>query len=360
MLGKDRRRRKHIRRAILAASGMVAGVGIAASAAFLARRRGRDISGQTVLITGGSRGLGLELAREFASEGCRIAISARDAGELDRARRDLEERGARVHTVVCDVADRAQVESMVASAARAFGRIDILVNNAGTIQVGPLETMTVADFENAMAVMFWGTLYAALAVLPGMLERGGGRIVNITSIGGKVSVPHLLPYSCAKAAAVALSEGLRAELAGKRVRVITIVPGLMRTGSYLNAFFKGRQEREHAWFALGAALPGVSMNAGRAARQIVTATRRGTAERILTPQASLLARFHGVFPGTTASILGLVNRALLPSPGGAGEHSGRGNEIEERMRSRVLSALTIFGRGAARRTHQYPEQAPAS
>src|SRR5437763_6066124 len=109
---------------------------------------------------------------------------------------------------------------MVDEVAKRFGRIDVLVNNAGIIQVGPVENMTITDFENAMAVMFWGPVYATLATLPYMRQHGDGRIVNITSIGGKVSVPHLVPYSCAKFAAVALSEGLRAELASTGIRVV--------------------------------------------------------------------------------------------------------------------------------------------
>src|SRR5207302_4043287 len=138
-----------------------------------------------------------------------------------------------------------------------------------------------------------------------------GRIANITSVGAKVSVPHLIPYSCAKFAAAAFSEGMRAELQGTGVRVITIAPGLMRTGSYLNALFKGAEEDEAAWFSVSSSLPGLSMSAGRAAKQIISATVTGRAERTLSTPANVLARFHGLFPGATADILGLVNR-LLP------------------------------------------------
>ena len=109
-----------------------------------------------------------------------------------------------------------------------------MVNNAGMIQVGPLATTTKEDFVTALDVMFWGTLYPTLAVLPQMRARGRGHIVNITSIGDLVSVPHLLPYTCAKFAAVGLSEGLRAELGPVGIRVTTVVPGLMRTGSYFS------------------------------------------------------------------------------------------------------------------------------
>jgi NAD(P)-dependent dehydrogenase (short-subunit alcohol dehydrogenase family) len=346
--------RRHSRkrsRILITAAGV--GLGIAASRMLLARR-GQDLNGRVVLITGGSRGLGFLLAREFAGKGCRVAICARNSEELERARHDLEEGGAEVLAVPCDVTQRVQVDQLIEETLRRYGAIDILVNNAGIIQVGPVDSMTYEDFDEAMAVMFWGVLHLTLAVLPHMRERKSGHIVNITSIGGKVSVPHLVPYNCAKFAAVALSEGLRAELRPQALRVVTIVPGLMRTGSYQNAFFKGRPEKESAWFSLGAALPGISMDAERAARQIVRATERGESERILSWPAKVLARFHGLFPGTTADLLSLINRLILPPPGGEETGRIRGFEAQQRLDSRVVSALTVLGRKAADHFHQRP------
>ena len=197
-----------------------------------------DLRGKTVLITGGSRGLGLVLAREIAREGAHVAICARDEDELERAYEDLTGRGARaVLTVACDVTRREQVEDMVRVVRDHFGQIDVLVNNAGMIQVGPVEVMTLDDYEESMRTHFWAPLYAMMAVLPDMRQRGDGRIVNISSIGGKVSVPHLVPYCASKFALSGLSEGLRSELAKDNVMVTTVCPGLMRTGSPDNAFF---------------------------------------------------------------------------------------------------------------------------
>ena len=155
-------------------------------------------------------------------------------------------------------------------ATQRFGRVDIVVNNAGIIQVGPMPTTTVEDFATALDVMFWGVLYPTLAVLPQMRARRNGRVVNITSIGGMVSVPHLLPYTCARFAAVGLSEGLRAELGQEGIHVTTVVPGLMCTGSYLQARFQGQPEREFTWFALGATLPLISISAEPAASRCRT------------------------------------------------------------------------------------------
>ncbi|MDQ4078561.1 MAG: SDR family oxidoreductase [Chloroflexota bacterium] len=337
----------------------IAALGTVGAGALLRRQRTQEseLSGQVALVTGSSRGLGFLLARELAREGCRLVICARDEAELERARADLEQEGAEVLAIPCDLSDRHQVARMVEEATRRFGRVDVLVNNAGIIQVGPLQSLTLQDFEDAFGVMFWGVLYPTLAVLPQMLERQEGRIVNITSIGGKVAVPHLLPYICAKFAAVGLSEALRAELASQGVTVTTIVPGLMRTGSPLNAFFKGQQKDEFTWFSLGSSLPFISMDAERAARQIISAAKRGEAEFTLTLPARLLARFQGLFPGLTANLLGLITPLLLPGPAGTSKEKERGMEVQMRMdfpRNWLLKLLTVLSQRAARRLHQYP------
>src|SRR5205085_11782954 len=136
--------------------------------------------------------------------------------------------------------------------------------------------------EEVMKVHFWAPLHTTLAALPEMRQRRDGRIVNISSIGGKVSVPHLLPYSASKFALTGWSEGLRSELLKDGIYVTTVCPGLMRTGSPRNALFKGKNEAEYAWFSISDALPIVSMSAKRAAQQIVDAAARGAAEVVLS------------------------------------------------------------------------------
>src|SRR5690349_14792149 len=184
-----------------------------------------DLTDKTVLISGGSRGLGLVMAREFAREGSRLVLCARDEQELDQARLDLEKLGAEVMIVPCDVTNKHDVNEMIATVNSRFGAVDVLVNNAGVIQVGPIEVMTHEDFEHAMQAHFWGPLNTIMAVLPAMMQQKTGRIVNISSIGGKVSVPHLVPYSASKFALVGLSKGLRAELMKDGIKVTTVCPG---------------------------------------------------------------------------------------------------------------------------------------
>jgi short-subunit dehydrogenase len=317
----------------------------------LRRLRPADLRGEVALVTGGSRGLGLLIARELAKAGCRLAISARDESELERARADLERLGAEVETIVADVGKRDEAERMVQQATRRFGRVDLLVNNAGIIQVGPLAATTLDDFEQAMDVMYWGAVYPTLAVLPQMQARRRGRIANVTSIGGKISVPHLLPYSCAKFAAVGFSEGLAAEVAQEGIVVTTIVPGLMRTGSHLHAIFKGNHEAEYGLFTPLASMPLVSMDAERAARQVVQAIRRGKSEWFLGITATLATRFHGLFPGTTVELLGLMNR-LLPGAGRDQTAGAPGHRVHDRLDSRLLDAATTLGRRAAERFNE--------
>ena len=284
-----------------------------------------DLKDKTVLITGGSRGLGLVMAREFAREGSRIVLCARDEQELDQARLDLEKLGAEVMVVACDVTNQRDVKAMIAAVYTRFGAVDVLVNNAGVIQVGPLEVMTTEDFELAMQAHFWGPLNTILAVLPSMRQRRTGRIINISSIGGKVSVPHLVPYSASKFALVGLSKGLRAELMKDGIKVTTVCPGLMRTGSPRNADFKGQHQYEYAWFSISDALPLLTVSAENAARQVVRACKRGQAELVISIPAKIAVLFDALFPEAMSQMLALTNR-FLPEAGGVGSERRKGRE----------------------------------
>ncbi len=303
------------------------------------RRMARyDFVDKVVLITGGSRGLGLVLAREFAREGARVVICARDEEKLERARIDLERRGADVLALKCDVTIRSEVAEMISVIHDHYGKIDVLVNNAGVIQVGPLEVMTEDDFAKAMNTHFWAPLHMMLAVLPEMRSRKEGRIVNISSIGGKVSLPHLVPYSASKFALVGLSEGLGAELRKDGVLVTTVCPGLMRTGSPRNADFKGRHRAEYAWFSISDALPLTSISAKRAARQITQACKRGQASLVISVPAKIAVFCNSAFPERTADLLALVNK-LLPEPGGIGKRSAKGKDSASQVSPSWITGL---------------------
>jgi len=303
--------------------------------------------GRHVFITGGSRGLGLVLAREMLRRGARVAVCARDREELDLAYHDLSPRG-RVVAIECDVTQLGEVREAVATARARLGPIDVLVNNAGIIGVGPLETQTLEDFERCMRTHFWASLYTTLEVLPHMRQQKEGRIVNVSSFGGKVAVPHLLPYVASKFALVGLSHGLRAELAGTGVMVTTVCPGLMRTGSHLNAEFKGQHDQEYAWFALGNAIPGLSMSAESAARAIADAAADGQAELVLTLPAKLAVLMQAVCPELTYDLARLVHRWMLPGPGDGDTTSVRGRD----SRGTLPEFVTTFTDKAAARNNE--------
>ena len=327
------------------------GVAAAAMAYGVRQKRRMNFAGKVVVISGGSRGLGLELARGFGAEGASIALLARDEQRLKESATELEQCGARVAALVCDVSREEQVRSTVASIVRDFGGIDVLVNNAGTIRVGPSEHMDLEDYAEAMAVHFWGPLYLMKEAIPHMKQRRHGRIVNIASIGGTVAVPHLLPYVASKFALVGLSEGMRAELAKDGIYVTTACLGLMRTGSHLNAFFKGQHKKEFALFSLANAI--FSTNSARAARQIIEACRYGRSHLIITPQARLLHLANGIFPALTMEIFAWANR-VLPGPSGAGgDLLRRGSESQSLI---APSVLTHAADNAVTRNREEPQK----
>lgn len=330
--------------------------GVLAGAILTVRRAQDDLHGEVAVVTGASRGLGLLLARELARQGCPLVICARDAAELERAAGELRASGAEVTAVACDVTGEATPHLLIDTAVQRYGRIDILVSNAGVIQVGPVQAAQIGHYETAVNTMALAPARLALTALPVMRRQGHGRIVTIGSIGGKISVPHLLPYSTAKFAAVGFSEGLRAELGRGPVTVTTVVPGLMRTGSHLQARFTGQPSKEFTWFSLGASLPLVSMDAERAARQIIAAVRRRRAEIILTPAGQLVSRAAGIVPGLTSEILHLVQRLALPAPSGepgaASADEAQGHELRPAMGKKTFDRLTTLGQAAASRFNE--------
>src|SRR6266403_2106089 len=219
-----------------------------------------SLSNKVALITGGSRGLGLVLARQICAAGGKVALLARDNDELIRAKSDLTRRGGRVFTIQCDLLDSEQIQLAVRQTIDRFGKIDVLINNAGVIEVGPLEHMTREDFERAMGVHFWGPFELTMRVVPEMRIWGGGRIINVSSIGGKIAVPHLAPYCASKFALTGFSDALRAELARDKIYVTTVAPGAI-LGNALFPNFTG-----YAMKIINRLLPGAAGDEGNQSR----------------------------------------------------------------------------------------------
>jgi len=310
-------------RAALRTAQLVTGIVAAAAAYALRPRPTAHRRGQIVLITGGSRGLGLALADRYARSGAKLVLAARDVEELTTARHTLLDRGSvqsadNVLLIPADLTDADQAIMLIDHAVSHFGRIDVLINNAGIIEVGPVENQPLDAYRRAMATNFFAALHTTHAALPHLLRRnpihGDAAIVNIASIGGKVAVPHLLPYVASKFALVGFSEGLHAELRYKGIRVTTVCPGLTRTGGEAHADYTGQTKKEQRWFTLAARTPILAASVRHAANKIYHAEAAGRAEITITPQAWLAARIAGLAPEATQYLASLANRLLLPAP----------------------------------------------
>ena len=334
-------------------------LGLVAGAATLLRaavRRGRsiDLAGRTVIVTGGARGLGLLLAARAGAEGANVAICGRDLAAVAEARELLEKRGVQVLARACDLADRAAADAFVDEVARTFGGIDVVINNAGAIQVGPLETVTVDKMGDALGANLWSAVHVTLRALPHLRAKGReGRIVNVTSIGGRAAVPHLLPYGTAKFALLGFSESLRAELDAlpDAPRVVTVIPGLMRTGSFYNAEFDGRRQEEFAWFSVASSLPILSIDANVAARRILHATKDGRAFLRLAFSGFAADLAHRLSPRLTVWAMGLAARALPDRDGEPAGLLAKGRHIASTLPGTRWLAL---GDAAARENNESP------
>lgn len=309
------------------AAGVTLGLSALSAAWLLRPRPPASRRRPVVLITGGAGGLGMALARRYAKDNARLILVGRDADALAHARQTLLTEKAVHHPadvllLPADLSQKEQAASMIDHAFGHFERIDVLINAAGIIEVGPVEDQPLEAFERAMAANFFSALYTTFAALPRLLRQrayeGSRRasIVNISSIGGKLAVPHMLPYTASKFALTGLSEGLHAELRGQGIRVTTVCPGLMRTGGENHAKFVGNVDKERRWFLLSAKTPGLSADVNHAASRIHNAQRAGCAEITITPQAWLAARLTGLAPSLTAVASSLANHYLLPAPTG--------------------------------------------
>ncbi|HEY1583251.1 MAG TPA: SDR family oxidoreductase [Chthoniobacterales bacterium] len=309
-----------------------------------------SFTGKSVLITGGSRGLGLAIARQLAMEGARVALLARDEKELERACDELRGIGGEAFAVPCDLLDRGQSLGAIETVIDRFGSLDVLINNAGVIEVGPLENMQRHDFEKSIQLHLWAPFNLIRQVIPQMRRAGGGRIVNISSIGGKVAVPHMAPYSMSKFALVGLSDAFRNELARDRIRVTTVMPGLMETGSQVHAKFKGNHGAEYTWFSLSSALPFASVDADRAAQKIVEACRHGQASLIIGFPARVAIIGNALFPSLTGEVMKLLSRVLPGATGVEGDESKSG--FEARTEKQVPGWLARIGSGPMARNNE--------
>lgn len=289
--------------------------GSVAVGALLARRKKLfDYRGKVVYITGGSRGLGLSLAWNLLKDGASVALVARDLAELERGKEILLGTfpEAQIFISEADVTDVDQLKRSFQETCAHFGRVDLLVNNAGAIVVGPFAAMEMADFEAQIRLHLYAVINAIKIAMPHFQEQGGGRILNICSLGGKFGVPHMSTYDASKFALAGFAQGVQPELALDNVIMTTAFPTVMRTGSPIQAVFKGDQKKEFKVFEAMDNLPGLSMSADKAAKKILAAVAEGRTEVVLSLPAKARVVLGAVFPELMNSVMQIATR-LLPN-----------------------------------------------
>jgi len=203
---------------------------------------------KTVFITGASAGFGEACARIFAAEGARLILTARRADRLEALRDELDAAAAGIHVVQLDVRDRAAVEAAVNALPEGFREVDVLVNNAGlALGLEPAHQVDIEDWEVMVDTNIKGLMYCTRAILPGMVERKRGHVVNISSTAGSWPYPGGNAYGGTKAFVTQFSRNLRADLAGKKVRVTCIQPGMAET-EFSNVRFKGDDDKADQFY----------------------------------------------------------------------------------------------------------------
>lgn len=315
---------------------------------YIRSKRKISFKDKVFFVTGGSRGLGLELSRIILQEGGKLAIAARHENELEQAKSELMNKG-KVLALQCDVTNERDLQGAIKVAEKELGPIDILINNAGKIVVGPLEEMRIDEYEESMNIHFWAPLQTMKAVVPGMKKRGGGRIANIASLAGKISIPHQVPYSAGKAAMVGLSTGFRAELIQNNIFVTTVIPGFIRTGAHKNAYIKGQHHEEYEWFSIADSNPLTSMSAENAATKILNAIKYGDAELVMPLHARLGVALEGILPGSVIEIFSQANK-LLPSSARSESQRIKGKDIQP---SKLAEYLSESGNKAAEKNNEF-------
>jgi short-subunit dehydrogenase len=192
----------------------------------------RDLANRTALVTGASRGIGVYIVDALVKEQMNVVLSGISDTELKQATDMFSKGGAKVMSVLTDLEDRSAMESLIAVARREFGAIDVLVNNAGIEMFFSYHNLRLDDIERIIRVNLIGTMLLTRLVLPGMLERKRGHIINMSSLSGKAGPPCCEPYAATKAGIIAFTESLRAEYSRSGVGFSVICPGFVEAGIY--------------------------------------------------------------------------------------------------------------------------------
>lgn len=249
----------------------------------------KELRGRNAILTGASRGLGVHIARALAQEGINLVLAARSANALEEVCEEIRSLGVKAIALPTDLADAAQVEALAVEAEHALGDVNILVNNAGVEHAVPFEAYPLEKLTTAVEVNLLAAMRLTRAVLPGMLARGRGHIVNMASLAGKMGLPGLTPYAATKAGLIMFTHSLRAELVDEPVGASVICPGFVaEAGMYA----RRAKSRGAAPKLLAPTTPEKVVDA------VIAALEQDAAERIVNPLPMRpLITLHEVMPG---------------------------------------------------------------
>ncbi len=302
-------------------------------------RHAVDFRGRVVAITGGSRGLGLNLARQLATQGAKIALIARDEAELQRAKAEILALGAECLIVKADLGVQSEAERAIDSIAAHFGHLDALINSIGVMQIGPLEHMTQADFESAMKVNFWAGMWCARAAIPHLQKTGNGRIANIVSFGGQIAAPHMAPYAASKFAMKGFSDALRNEVAKDGILVTTVCPGPIRSGSHVQIRFKGQQAKEYRMLKTAVGVPFGAIEVDSAARLIIDAMKKGVPQLTFPFPIQLAVAGYTAFPNLAGAMVAFATRFAPAPTDESGDKAFAGHDLQDEVPPSRLTQL---------------------
>jgi NADP-dependent 3-hydroxy acid dehydrogenase YdfG len=252
----------------------------------------QNLAGQTAIITGTSRGIGPHVARALASEGMHLVLAARSPVDLERVAAEITATGAQAIAVPTDLRDRASLVALVAAATGAFGEVDVLVNNAGGDPLRPFDQYAPADVDDVLGVNLSGPIELTRLLLPGMLERGRGHVVNISSMAGSMGFPNTEVYAAGKDGLVAFSRVLRADYRRRGVSSSALILGAV----------SGDGQGQRTLDELGMSMPrlarGLATSPQAVAKAVVQAITRDRAVVVVMPgPGGLLKSLMDAVPG---------------------------------------------------------------
>lgn len=252
-----------------------------------------------ILITGASQGIGRATALLFARQGYDLVLAARQSDRLQAVAQEVQNLGQSAIAIPTDVKDAQQVQAMVAKALEHYSAIDVLVNNAGIYISGPVEAFSLEDWHQAIDTNLWGYIHTIHALLPHLLTRGTGTIINVSSIGGKVPLPYLVPYTTTKFAVTGLTEALHSELKPKGIHVGGIYPSIIKSDFLERAILRGKdqQDAQGRLDQLNQVLSAPVVEKPEDVANAIWEAVRQQKEEVLVGSANVSKAAYGVFPG---------------------------------------------------------------